>query len=355
MNTMPSASVLARASFTTASWLISRSVCASSISGRASLTVIFFFPSFLPGCPSARVKATWISCAGLLPLRSMAVGMRDAGLSYSTVRLSSSPSRSRVRNDSRVWSPASPSLPVSRSSSFSSTAWLRLEAISRFMRARVCTMAFSTRSRMIWSTSRPWYPTSVNLVASTLTKGASASLARRRAISVLPQPVGPIIRMFFGTTSWRRSSWSRMRRQRLRSATATAFFASAWPMMNLSSSLTTVVGVNASSCCGSTSTPAAGSASAGLSVPSVATSGALAANPLVRAPARPGGAGAARSTGSRDANDEVRRAPCGRHARTPGQLLLAAAGPRASCSSSRRCRRTAAPMWLLPRLLSPEG
>ena len=31
--------------------------------------------------------------------------------------------------------------------------------------------------------------------------GASASLARRRAISVLPTPVGPIIRMFFGMIS----------------------------------------------------------------------------------------------------------------------------------------------------------
>jgi hypothetical protein len=41
------------------------------------------------------------------------------------------------------------------------------------------------------------------LVASTLMNGAPASLARRRAISVLPTPVGPIIRMFFGSTSSR--------------------------------------------------------------------------------------------------------------------------------------------------------
>ena len=34
-------------------------------------------------------------------------------------------------------------------------------------------------------------------------KGAPASLARRREISVLPTPVGPIIRMFFGITSSR--------------------------------------------------------------------------------------------------------------------------------------------------------
>ena len=32
-------------------------------------------------------------------------------------------------------------------------------------------------------------------------KGARASFARRRAISVLPTPVGPIIRMFFGVIS----------------------------------------------------------------------------------------------------------------------------------------------------------
>lgn len=35
----------------------------------------------------------------------------------------------------------------------------------------------------------------------TFTKGASASLASRRAISVLPHPVGPIMRMFLGTIS----------------------------------------------------------------------------------------------------------------------------------------------------------
>ena len=37
-------------------------------------------------------------------------------------------------------------------------------------------------------------------VASTLMNGAPVSLARRRAISVLPAPVGPIIMMFFGAT-----------------------------------------------------------------------------------------------------------------------------------------------------------
>src|SRR5580698_10422143 len=73
--------------------------------------------------------------------------------------------------------------------------------------------------------------------------GASASFARRRAISVLPTPVGPIIRMFFGVISWRKGSATCWRRQRLRSATATAFFARPWPMICLSSSETISAGV----------------------------------------------------------------------------------------------------------------
>src|SRR3984957_18790552 len=73
--------------------------------------------------------------------------------------------------------------------------------------------------------------------------GASASFARRRAISVLPTPVGPIIRMFFGVISWRKGSATCWRRHRLRNATATAFFARPWPMMCLSSSETISAGV----------------------------------------------------------------------------------------------------------------
>jgi hypothetical protein len=69
-------------------------------------------------------------------------------------------------------------------------------------------------------------------------KGAFASLASRRAISVLPTPVGPIIRMFFGNTSSRKLPLSCCRRQRLRSAMDTARLASAWPTMNRSSSET---------------------------------------------------------------------------------------------------------------------
>lgn len=47
----------------------------------------------------------------------------------------------------------------------------------------------------------------------------------------VPTPVGPIIRMFFGSTSSRRSSGSCLRRQRFLSATATARLAAFWPTM----------------------------------------------------------------------------------------------------------------------------
>src|SRR3954468_13811417 len=68
--------------------------------------------------------------------------------------------------------------------------------------------------------------------------GAPASFASRRAISVLPTPVGPIIRMFFGSTSSRSEPVSCSRRQRLRNAMETARLASAWPTMKRSSSET---------------------------------------------------------------------------------------------------------------------
>src|SRR5690606_20388224 len=74
--------------------------------------------------------------------------------------------------------------------------------------------------------------------------GALASRARRRAISVLPTPVGPIIRMFLGVISLRSSGATRERRQRLRSAMATARLAASWPMMCLSSSCTISRGVS---------------------------------------------------------------------------------------------------------------
>jgi len=81
-------------------------------------------------------------------------------------------------------------------------------------------------------------------VASTLMKGADASLARRRATSVLPHPVGPTMRMFLGMMSSRRAGGlTRCRRHRVRRALATARLASAWPTMWRSRWATTARGV----------------------------------------------------------------------------------------------------------------
>ena len=83
------------------------------------------------------------------------------------------------------------------------------------------------RSRIICSTSLPTYPISVNFVASTLIKGDWVNLASFLAISVLPHPVGPIIKIFLGIISSRKfSSLMFNLLQRLRRAIATAFFAS---------------------------------------------------------------------------------------------------------------------------------
>ena len=119
-------------------------------------------------------------------------------------------------------------------------------AISAFSSILFCLLSLieaSTRSLIIESTSRPTYPTSVNFVASTLTKGASISFASLLAISVLPTPVGPIIRMFLGETSSFISSESRLLLYRFLRAIATYFLASSWPMMYLSSSATICFGV----------------------------------------------------------------------------------------------------------------
>src|SRR6185503_14111146 len=62
--------------------------------------------------------------------------------------------------------------------------------------------------------------------------------AKRRAISVFPTPVGPIIRMFLGVTSAATSGGRRWRRMRFRSAMATAFLAALCPTTWRSSSAT---------------------------------------------------------------------------------------------------------------------
>ena len=61
----------------------------------------------------------------------------------------------------------------------------------------------------------------------------------RRATSVLPHPVGPTKSTLRGVTSFRNSSGSCFRRQRLRIAIATARFASLCPTMCRSNPATT--------------------------------------------------------------------------------------------------------------------
>ncbi len=103
--------------------------------------------------------------------------------------------------------------------------------------------ASSVRSLTMASTSRPTYPTSVNLVASTLRNGDLARRARRLAISVFPTPVGPIMMMFFGAISSLSSGGTCCRRHLFLRAMATERFAWSCPMMYLSNSETISLGV----------------------------------------------------------------------------------------------------------------
>src|ERR1700722_6198558 len=189
-------------------------------------------------------------------------GIWRSRTSMSTMRWSSLPSRRCARSFSRVrWvcsrcCAASASVVLGagggdggsrRSSTRSSAACSARSATSSSFSSRTISMEVSTRSRTIDSTSRPTYPTSVYFEASTLTNGQPARRARRRAISVLPTPVGPIIRIFFGRTSSAISGGNFWRRTRFRKATATARFAAFWPTMYLSSSATISRGVMSSS------------------------------------------------------------------------------------------------------------
>ena len=103
-------------------------------------------------------------------------------------------------------------------------------------------IAISNRSLTICSTSRPTYPTSVNLVASTFTNGASANFESLLEISVFPTPVGPIIKIFFGKTSFFISPLRACLLHLFLNATATALFALFCPTTNLSNSDTISLG-----------------------------------------------------------------------------------------------------------------
>ena len=229
----------------------------SSIIGLASAIVIFRFSPFLPPPmppepPLANLKIWSAIKPGLDPSKVKLAPTPPAplvspparvGTSISIVRSSSAPSFSKALKFSLWFSSAY--WPTNTSRIRSSTEAATSCVISSLSLFLVIEMDTSTRSRMIWSTSFPWKPTSVNLVASTLMNGAWDSLAMRRAISVLPQPVGPIMRMFLGITSLRSSSLSWCLRQRLRRAIATARLASFCPTINLFSWSTTSRGLRA--------------------------------------------------------------------------------------------------------------
>ena len=146
MNTMPSCSTAAIASFTTVSWLIMRSNSPSSMCGRHSDTCAaarrsarasaraggaggsatrkravmrFFSPRARP--PMARSTLISISCSGIMPPASGSCSRAGLlGSSTSIMRSSSCPARYSALNVSRtVFSPDSP---VSRSRIFASTA-----------------------------------------------------------------------------------------------------------------------------------------------------------------------------------------------------------------------------------------
>ena len=100
-----------------------------------------------------------------------------------------------------------------------------------------------TRSWIIELTSLPTYPTSVYFVASTLKKGASVSLAKRRAIYVFPHPVGPWINKFFGVISSLRSDGRFFLLHLFLKDIAIAILAYFWPITYLSRYYTTRLGV----------------------------------------------------------------------------------------------------------------
>ena len=82
----------------------------------------------------------------------------------------------------------------------------------------------------------------VKVEASTFTKGASASLDNLLEISVFPTPVGPIIKIFFGKTSFFISPSSACLLHLFLKATATALLALFCPTTNLSNSETISLG-----------------------------------------------------------------------------------------------------------------
>ena len=240
---IPDCSTFWMARFTTLS--ISTSPCASSWARISMASGTFILRRFVPlgnMPPSISLKLIPISSMPTLEKISTMGRLRSA-TSRSTNRLSSFPCRSMLRSFSRVDEVSSaPGVTSSNWTSFgsslrgagvlsdfgSSRSSIRSSAICEaLLLTASCSLAFnvfmvsSSKSLTIDSTSRPTYPTSVNLEASTFEKGESVSRDNRLAISVLPTPVGPITMIFFGAISSRRSAETCCRRQRFLNAIAT--------------------------------------------------------------------------------------------------------------------------------------
>ena len=92
-------------------------------------------------------------------------------------------------------------------------------------------------------TSLPTYPISVYLVASTRKKGAFVRRANLLAISVFPQPVGPLSSKFLGVIYVFICSGSSLLLHLFLNAQAIAFLASFCPITNLSRYSTSLWGV----------------------------------------------------------------------------------------------------------------
>ena len=185
---------------------------------------IFIMPTLAPGIPGISKDGIWLLSATAI-----------------SISLSSkSPSLNLFLKLSLVATLAL--LPTNASKTLSSANFCAWAWTSFLFFTFSIEIAISNKSLTICSTSLPTYPTSVNLVASTFTKGASASFDSLLEISVLPTPVGPIISIFLGRTSSFISPDKACLLHLFLNAIATALFALFCPTTNLSSSETISLG-----------------------------------------------------------------------------------------------------------------
>ena len=209
---------------------------------KASLTLTFLFFSLL-GKKFDNMSDILLSKSSFGLLDITCIGENLIGIDISISLSSSFPSLNIFLNFCLV-SLSFSSLYNKESNIFSSAICSACVWIDTLFKSDSIFTEISTRSLTIDSTSLPTYPTSVNLDASILINGAFDNLASLLAISVLPTPVGPIIRIFFGDISSFKKDETFCLLHLFLKAIETAFFASDWPIIYLSSSETVSRGVN---------------------------------------------------------------------------------------------------------------